>query len=574
MSTSTTQPSAQVDYIPESSEYILLVDDDAYVLESLRMTLFREGHAVLATTSTEEALKFLHQYPIAVVICDQLLPGMSGSELLKETERIIPDAVRIALTGNSDLSIALEAINIGHVSYFIMKPWDNTTLNQVVLNSLERYRLIRENRSLQNTIIQQHKELEKTHATLRYELQLGARIHEELLLGKLPENLRAIDLAAATIPSKDIDGDFFDFFQPTGDLFDVAVGDVMGKGIPAALVGIALKIELQRFAMPFTKSVFCEQGQPWELDLLSPSKIVGYTDEALTPQLMRLDFFVTLLYGRFDFGRHTFTFVDCGTPKPIHYSKVTKQCQLLSGVNFPIGVQPGQKYQQIEISWNPGDIFVIYSDGVTEARSSSGEQFGVERLCDIVRSSVDSSAANLLKKIKEAVTEFSGKNSFDDDLTLVVARMQKANSEKVPIAFEEVFTSDLDELPAVRDFVARICENSPGNTHKLSKDLQLAINEAFCNIIEHAYQRNKYGEVIIRGTKLSHGVLFDLCDKGVEFDPLLTPRPVIPATKECGYGLFIMGQIADKLIYMPKKNRSGWNRLRIYKSYEQAIALT
>lgn len=569
--TSTDQ--SQTEYTTKD-ENILVIDDDPYILEALKLTLVREGYVVLTASNAIAALELLREHSIALVICDQKLPGMSGSILLHEAEKIAPDAVRIALTGNSDLNIALEAINVGHVSHFLLKPWDTTSLIQVVVSGLEKFRLVQENRRLHQTILLQHNELEKTHAQLRYELQLGARIHEELLLGKLPERSNNIDVAASTIPSKEIDGDFFDFYSPNSDLFDIAVGDVMGKGIPAALVGIAVKIELQRFAMPFTKSVFCEHGQPWVQDILTPAQIVGYTDEAITQHLMRLNFFVTLLYGRFDFNKHTFTYVDCGTPKPIHYCRVTGQCNLLNGQDIPIGVANGYRFSQIEVDWHPGDIFVIYSDGVTESRAPNGELFGIERLTQIISESSEDDSHTLLSKIKKAVMAFSRKESFDDDVTLVVARMLDFQAESCgEMVMEESFSSDINQLQLARDFIARLCHDAPGDAKKFTADLQLAINEAFCNIVEHSYQGRKDGEIVIRGTRKKDGLLIDLCDQGVIFDPLTVPRPEPMAAKDCGYGLFIMGQITDKLTYLPKRKNAGWNRLRIYKSYASMAIL-
>lgn len=552
---------------PQMRESILIVDDDAFVLQALEQILIRQGHDVILAATGHDALKIIKQMPVAVIICDLLLPGISGSAFLGEAEKIDPEAVRIALTGSRDLNLALEAINVGHISHFIMKPWDLTSLNQIVISSLEKYRLVKKNKELEQMIFAQHAELEKTHQALRYELQLVVRIHEELLLGKIPTGLEAIDMAALAAPSEDIDGDFFDFYRPNPACLDIVVGDAMGKGMPAALVGIALKKELQRFALPFVHSVFCDKGQPWQEDLLSPEKIVTYADEAIASHLMNLDFFATIVYGRFDFATQMFTFVNCGSPKPIHYNAATQQTSLLLTGNAPIGATTGQIFQQSTLQWQPNDLLVFYSDGITECRSPSQEHFGVERLQKIVEANASMDAKALVEIIKSELVRFSERQFFEDDVTLVVAKMKTPLPEKKNDYLQKTFRSDFDELSALRNFVDVFCQKAPGDRLSLTRDLQLAMNEAFCNILKHSYKEKKDREVVVRVEKLEEGILIDLCDRGEAFDPVHVSLPDFSGVKERGFGLYMMNAISDKLVYLRKTKTEGWNRLRIFKSY-------
>lgn len=547
---------------------ILIVDDDPLVLEALKHTLTPLNQKILTASNATAALSLLRQTPpVALIICDLLLPGMSGSALLQTVETLTPDTIRIALTGNSDLYLALEAINIGHVSHFIMKPWDSTILIQTVKSALDKYQLILENQRLIKTIVNQHQELEKNHQNLCYELQLGARIHEQLLLGKIPENLDTIEIAALTIPSKEIDGDFYDFYHPIDSLLDIAIGDVMGKGIPAALVGIALKIELQRFALPFAHASFCEKGQLWQEDLLSPEKIVGYTSEAISSQLMQLDYFSTLFYGRFNFNKKIFTYVDCGSPKPIHYSSSEGKCKRVSNENFPIGIVAKHSYKESEVSWEPNDLFIFYSDGVIESNSPNHECFGVDRLQNLIEANADVEANDLIEIIKQEIVNFSERPDFLDDITLIVAKLKPQHFSSQPETLKMTFHSSLTELPALRTFIDQLCQKAPKNRDVLSKNLQLAINEAFCNIVKHSYKNFQNNDIIVCGELLEDGLLIDICDFGEEFDPILVPQPNLSAINENGYGLFIMNNIADKIVYLKKRKKEGMNRLRIFKKY-------
>ena len=196
----------------------------------------------------------------------------------------------------------MEAINIGQVSQFIVKPWEDVHLRQTVNTSIDKYILIKENQKLHNTIVRQHRELAIAHENLRQELALGAKIHETLLVGKCPANIPAFSIAAMSIPSKEIDGDFFEFYHPAHQILDVVIGDVMGKGIPAALVGTAIKTHLLHFAVPLSlsHSQIYSKEEGWIEDLLAPHEILSHLHEELVSQLIQLEYFATIFYGRFD----------------------------------------------------------------------------------------------------------------------------------------------------------------------------------------------------------------------------------------------------------------------------------
>ena len=150
---------------------------------------------------------------IALVICDIWLPGMGGIEVLQQAQRLRPNAVRIALTAHSDLQTVLKTINIGHVSQFIVKPWDEFLLIQTVAASLERYRLVNENQNLHSLIIFNIGSLKRPMRSCAMKCSSAPTSVEEMLLGKVPEGLPGISIAATTVPSDEIDGDIFVFYS-------------------------------------------------------------------------------------------------------------------------------------------------------------------------------------------------------------------------------------------------------------------------------------------------------------------------------------------------------------------------
>jgi len=155
---------------------------------------------------------------------------------------------------------------------------------------------------------------------------------------------------AHTTPSQRIDGDFYDLFKHSDDCFDVIVGDVMGKGIPAALVGAATKSQFLR-AMSRLLSSPDRKGIP------RPDEIVGLVHTEITQQLIDLETFVTVCFARFDMQRCRVDFVDCGPTATLHIRSRTGDCELLKGKNMPLGISREEVYEQTSVPFSIGDTF-------------------------------------------------------------------------------------------------------------------------------------------------------------------------------------------------------------------------
>lgn len=549
------------------SQTVLIVDDDKLVLKALEATIEKDVDEVIVASSGSEAIQIMHTQQVALILCDQLMPGKSGTEVMQEAIKLQPDSIRIIITGNSDEKTAIEAINKGHVHQFIIKPWDDNQLRQAILNGLEQYKLVRQNKELQSLLLQKHKALAESHSNLRRDLQLGAMIHETLLLGNVPCNVPGFSIEATTIPSEEIDGDFFDFYQPAPGVLDVVIGDVMGKGIPAAVVGTAVKTQLVRFATPFSEAKVFNHLSQWDDDLLTPWQIISNVHREIASKLIRLEYFVCLFYGRFNLKKKVFTFVDCGSAKPIHYQSKIQKAVELKGENFPLGMIEKDQFQNVDTHFVEGDFFVFYSDGVTESKSTDGELFGVERLLQLVEKYAEANAAELLLKIKESVLEFAGKSHFDDDLTLIVIKIDQHILQESSGFYQATFSSNLSQLKAVREFIAKICKKIPGDQELLTNQLQLAINEAFCNIYKHSYDGANGQKIIIQASAGADGLVIELSDQGPSFDPTEIDEPSLAGDKDSGFGWHIIRSIADQVAYVKKQTESGWNHLRIFKHY-------
>ncbi len=545
----------------ESSQIpVLVVDDDQIVLAALKETLLRDGYNVLTANNGEEAVSLLQKQPVSLILCDQRMPGISGIDVLIRAQELQPEATRIVLTGNADLETVLNAINLGKVSQFINKPWDDTLLRRTVAMGCETYHLLQDNKKL-------HVELEQQHDSLRRELLLGAKIHEKLLLGKVPKQIPGIAIDAVSVASKEIDGDFFEFYRPAPNVLDVVVGDVMGKGIPAALVGTAVKTQLLRFAIPYSHVHQFSRKAWWDEDLLAPQEILGHVHDELIEQLISLEYFVSLFYGRFNLKKQTLSYVDCGSTKPIHFKGKEKIAVPVAGKNFPLGSVDIKKYELDTVSFEQGDFFVFYSDGVTEMRSPSHELFGYERLIEIIQEQHNNPVEVILKAIKESVIKFAQKDTFDDDLTLIIIKFEQLSSFFPNEMTLAKFSADLSQLKAVRDFVHSLCSRAPGDSEKLSNQLQLAINELFCNIVKHGYKGIDGGTVVLQGELKPEGILLEISDQGTSFDPREVEEPNLAGDKENGFGWYLVKEIASTIAYEAKEAVTGWNHIKLFRKF-------
>lgn len=131
---------------------ILLIDDEIKVINALKRVFNKEEYEVLAATSFEEAIKALQTQTIDLIICDQYMPDKLGIDILKYSREILPDAVRILITGSSDINVAISAINQGSIYHYFSKPWNNDEIIKVVREGIDEKRIKEEEKALINMI--------------------------------------------------------------------------------------------------------------------------------------------------------------------------------------------------------------------------------------------------------------------------------------------------------------------------------------------------------------------------------------------------------------------------------------
>jgi sigma-B regulation protein RsbU (phosphoserine phosphatase) len=260
-----------------------------------------------------------------------------------------------------------------------------------------------ENARLYETIRANEDRLEK-------EIRFAQRVQVALLPAELPKRMKHVDVAARFAPARELGGDLYDFLAPEPNSLVVAVGDVSGKGVAAALYS-AFAGELIR------SRTFRRRYAP---DQFSPAGVLASTNTILHERQLE-EYYCTLCYAVFDLKRRTVTLANSGLPYPIRCTAHTVSQIELPGV--PLGSFAGSTYDEAAFDLTPGDAFVFCSDGVFEANDAIGREFGAERLLALVEAACRRSARELVDAIFTAVQEFRGDTPPNDDMTAVAIKI-------------------------------------------------------------------------------------------------------------------------------------------------------
>jgi len=244
----------------------------------------------------------------------------------------------------------------------------------------------------------------------------NARLYEALkenelrLPQELPKRLRGVEVAWHFDPARELGGDMYDFLSPEPNTLVVSVGDVSGKGVPAALYS-AFAGELVR-GRTFRRRLETRRS--------SPAVVLNAINRILHERQLE-EYYCTLCYAMFDLKRRQVTFANSGLPYPVRCSKGKAAQISMPGV--PLGSFAGSTYDEIVVDLELGDVYVFCSDGIFETFDEEGREFGASRLIEVVEQMHDRSAQDIVSAIFTAVQEFRGYADQADDQTAVAVRI-------------------------------------------------------------------------------------------------------------------------------------------------------
>jgi phosphoserine phosphatase RsbU/P len=245
---------------------------------------------------------------------------------------------------------------------------------------------------------------------LEKEVRFAQRVQAALLPVGLPKRMKGVDVAASFDPARELGGDFHDFLSPEPNTLAVALGDVSGKGVPAALYSV--------FAAELIRGrTFRRRFLP---DRSGPASVLSSVNTILHQRQLE-EYYCTLCYAIFDLKRRVVTLANSGLPYPIRATAEGVSQIELPGV--PLGSFPGSTYDEISMALHAGDLFVFCSDGVFEAMNVNGEEFGADRLIAVVERARQLAPRAIVDEIFASVESFRAGAPPNDDMTAVAVRI-------------------------------------------------------------------------------------------------------------------------------------------------------
>jgi sigma-B regulation protein RsbU (phosphoserine phosphatase) len=390
---------------PKLTNRILLADDQQDVLDALRLLLKGHGFTTEAVTSPADLLAAVSQKEFDLLLMDlnyarDTTSGREGLDLLgqlKELENVPPIVV---MTGWATIGLAVEVMQNG-VGDFVEKPWSNTKLleilnKQIALGQERREIRLRETQLRQST----QAELQHLHAQER-EIAEAWEIQKGLLPKEIPQ-IAGCEIASAWQPAHVVGGDYYDVLALGEESLGLCIGDVAGKGLPAALLMANLQAGVRGLASrQVSPGILCGQ-----LNSLVHRNVAG-------------DRFITFFYAHLDAGRKL-SYANAGHNAPFVVRGDGSHERLREGGSV-LGIFPGQCFSSGTVQLSVGDRVVLFTDGLTEAVNGKDEEFGERRLLQLLEEHRALSAPDLQKAILNSVAEFCARNWADDATLLVLA---------------------------------------------------------------------------------------------------------------------------------------------------------
>ena len=381
---------------------ILSVDDEAPI-ELLMKQYFRRKikageYEFLFARNGAEALMVLENNPdIEIILCDINMPEMDGLTLLSKVNEMRNPALRVIMvSAYGDMKNIRQAMNNGAFD-FATKPIDMEDLSRTIEKAIAQIHYVHESQK-------EHTQL----VSLKVDLTSASEIQQYFLprvFPPFPEDSDKVDIFASMEAAKDVGGDFYDFFRIDEDRIALVIGDVCGKGIPAALFMVLSQTIIRSKASQYTSAAECMT----EANHL----LASYSVESM---------FVTVFYVIYNTKTGHVTYCNAGHNPP-HILRADGTVERLPKTkNVIVGVYDGVKYKEDTLQLEHGDTLVMFTDGVTEARNQAREEFGTERLNYMLSGLANTNCRQMVETVKAGLATFVDGAEQHDDITMLVIK--------------------------------------------------------------------------------------------------------------------------------------------------------
>ncbi len=362
---------------------VLVCDDQPDVLEAMRLLLKGQGFQSVTVDSPRALLQAVRNDSFDLILADlnytrDTTSGAEGLDLLASLDAQGNATPVVVMTAWGSVDLAVEAMRRGACD-FIQKPWDNARVISVIRKQAD------------------------TERKRKSEMEIAANVQQKLF-PKSPRGMQSIDFAGECHAAREVGGDYYDFLEIDDHHMGFVLGDVSGKGVPAAL----LMANLQA----------CFRSQAPQ-SLLNPANVLKLVNRHFYDSTAA-ERFATLFFAIYDDRTRVLRYVNCGHLAPL-LLRMSGQVERLEPTATMLGAFREWGCGEASVALQPGDVLVMYSDGVTEAGIEGGEEYGEERLITRLREHQWEAAGRIVHAIQEDVARFSP-GPRGDDVTVVAVK--------------------------------------------------------------------------------------------------------------------------------------------------------
>ena len=366
---------------------ILVADDQPDILQALRLLLVDAGYETDLVGSVGDVIDRVSAQPYDLLLMDlnytrDTTSGREGLDLLDRVRAKDAALPVVVMTGWGSIDTAVEAMRRGARS-FVQKPWDDTTLVDVVQREVAEGQAAR-----------------RRDARFSRDYEEARQIQRALLPATMP-TVAGCQVAARWTPAAGIGGDCYDVIRFSDTRLAVSIADVVGKGLPAALLMSNLQAAVRAFATPTAE----------------PHEVCGSVNRLLCRNIASGKF-VTFCYVDVDLAEGVVTYANAGHNPPM-LIRANGRVDHLETTGLVLGVSPDWTYTSGRVAFGPGDRLVCFTDGMTEARRADDTEFGEEQLSALAASTASGSAEGLADALTAAVIAWTG-GAVQDDATLII----------------------------------------------------------------------------------------------------------------------------------------------------------
>ncbi len=388
---------------------ILIADDQQDVLDALRLLLKGHGYSIETVNSPAELLAAVTRQEFDVLLIDlnyarDTTSGREGLDVLSRLRELDDQPPVVAMTGWATVGLAVEAMQYG-VSDFVEKPWTNTRLLEILQKQITLGRERRDARRRDAEEVRARKEALLHQQEQEREISEAKAIQEKLLPREIPQ-MPGYEIASAWQSARLVGGDYFDILPLNEETLGMCIGDVAGKGMPAALLMSNLQAAVRGLSSAS----------------LAPNRLCDRLNSLICRNTAS-DRFITFFYAQLDGPTRRLTYVNAGHNAPFVVHADGRHERLREG-GAVLGVFESQTYEMGWAQLFAGDRVVLFTDGVTEACNAADEEFGEARLLQLLNDHRASTADELQAKILEVVADFGG-HHWQDDATLLILAVEE-----------------------------------------------------------------------------------------------------------------------------------------------------